>query len=236
MCDGNKSLRIDWFDGTVIEEARPSSSYLKAEENVKSKSQDKLKEPERKAIGFKRLLDISTLQTPMLNMELANRAGFWILLENELKDDFLVLMVKVFAAVYKSVDPSEDSKIVKLLRTKFETSNFIQKLTDYLKGLPNIRISQKRLNFFLWNDVESFFYSILDLCNGIFNFGNRQLDYLVGLHGLVETALDSAIGVQEEHRETIGDSFYCNINDLKSRIFKTIHQVSIHMNNNFKCI
>ncbi|OWR55250.1 NFX1-type zinc finger-containing protein 1, partial [Danaus plexippus plexippus] len=101
MAESNKSLRIDWFDGTVIEETRPNTSFR---DEISTPPPTKTQEIEKKHIGFKRLLDISYLKPPILNLELSNRPGFWLLFNSEIKDDFLVLITKVIATVYNSIE------------------------------------------------------------------------------------------------------------------------------------
>ncbi|CAH2048442.1 unnamed protein product, partial [Iphiclides podalirius] len=78
MTDANKtSLRIDWFDGTLIEDIRQnvsSSSQFEDEDSPEMQAQPQNpQEVEKKPIGFKRLMDISQLKPPILNVELSHR-------------------------------------------------------------------------------------------------------------------------------------------------------------------
>ncbi|CAH4027061.1 unnamed protein product [Pieris brassicae] len=223
MTDGNKSLRIDWFDGTVIEETRPSSSQFADEEVAIAKPQKAL-DIERKPIGFKRLLDISFMKPPSLNIELANRPGFWLLLNSELKDDYIVLIVKILAVLYKSLDRGEKSKVSFLLKTKFLESTFLEQLQDYLAKIPLVRIVEKRKNMQFWDDVESFYNNVYELFQGIFNYRDYSKGFLSLLNDLVETAELSAIGAQEEHSERIGQNYYTKISGLKEQILLSISQ------------
>ncbi|XP_052741212.1 NFX1-type zinc finger-containing protein 1 [Bicyclus anynana] len=220
MSETTKSLRIDWFDGTVIEETRPSTSQFT--EDVETPPPPKLQECEKKPIGFKRLYDISQLVPPILNLELSNRPGFWSLLDTDLKGDFIVLLVKIFGLLYKSVDPKEKSKIGFLLRTKFEKSGFLMKLRTYLSDLPRVKIVDKKMNMQLWNDVESFYFNVLNLCESIFRYGGHTKEFLEDLCKVVEMAEISASGVEDEHTETISEKFYEQIYNLKTEILKSI--------------
>ncbi|XP_047511467.1 NFX1-type zinc finger-containing protein 1-like isoform X2 [Pieris napi] len=224
MTDGNKSLRIDWFDGTVIEETRPSSSQFADEEEVAISKPQKALDIERKPIGFKRLLDISFMKPPSLNVELANRPGFWLLFSSELKDDYIVLIVKILAALYKSLERGEKTKVSYLLKTKFLESTFLAQLHDYLAKLPLVRIVEKRLNMQFWDDVESFYNNVYELFQGIFNYRDYSNEFLSLLNDLIETAESSAIGVQEEHSERIGEHYYTKILELKEQILLSISQ------------
>ncbi|XP_050350875.1 NFX1-type zinc finger-containing protein 1-like isoform X2 [Nymphalis io] len=224
MSENSKSLRIDWFDGTVIEETRPNTSQFSEEESAEPKLLPKLHDIEKKPIGFKRLNDISFLNPPLLNLELSNRPGFWLLLNVELKGDFIVLLVKIFGSIYKSLETNDKSKIVVLLRNKFEKSDFLVKLKEYLKGLPHVRIVDKRMNTKLWDDVESFYFSIIDFCKSLFLFGGHTREYLKTLYEVLETAELSAIGVQEEHMEPINESFYKKLLQLKTALQVSINE------------
>ncbi|XP_072949027.1 NFX1-type zinc finger-containing protein 1-like [Epargyreus clarus] len=220
MSESNKpSLRIDWFDGTVMEDFGQASTANFADEDVaKSEPEAKPKEIEKKPIGFKRLLDLSLLSSPLLNLEIANRPGFWLLLDGELKGDFIVLIVKVLANVYKSLQPGEKSKIVTMLRTRFEKSQFVNILKDYIIGLPKVRIVEKKMNLQLWNDIETFFFDVLELCSGIFKFGINNSGYLHDLNDLIEATEASALGVQKEHSEMISEAFFSQIRQLKYNV------------------
>ncbi|XP_047533549.1 NFX1-type zinc finger-containing protein 1-like [Vanessa atalanta] len=224
MSENSKSLRIDWFDGTVIEETRPNTSQFSEEESTEPKPLPKLQDIEKKPIGFKRLNDISFLNPPLLNLELSNRPGFWLLLNGELKGDFIVLLVKIFGSVYKSLETNDKSKIVVLLRNKFEKSDFLVKLTEYLKVLPQVKTVDKRMNTKLWDDVESFYFSVVDFCESIFLFGGHTKEYLKLLYEVLETTELSAIGVQEEHMEPINEKFYEKLLQLKTALQVSINE------------
>lgn len=223
MGDGNKaSLRIDWFDGTLIEESRSNTSAATSEfadeEQPEPIPAAKPQLIEKKPIGFKRLLDISTLQPPILNLEVSHRPGFWNLLdENELKGDFIVLIVKILANVYKTLEPGENSKIVKLLRTRFQNSNFLVNIKNYLDELPSVRIIEKRLNSQLWDDAEAFYVNILDLCEGIINFDRDNMEFMKEILDLLEITEVSAIGVREEHTERFSNDLFVKIDHLKTK-------------------
>ncbi|CAG9562096.1 unnamed protein product [Danaus chrysippus] len=219
MGESNKSLRIDWFDGSVTEETRPNTSFRNEENSIPPPT--KPQEREKKHIGFKRLLDITYLKPPILNLELSNRPGFWLLFNSEIKDDFIVLITKVIATVYNSLEPTDRTKIVNLLRNKFEKSDFLIKLKNYLHGLPSVRLVDKRMNMQFWNDVEGFYFQVYELCKAMFNFGVNSKT-LQELYDLLEVSELSALGVQEEHMEPIRENFYEQVNDLKMDISKAI--------------
>ncbi|KAF9418265.1 hypothetical protein HW555_004884 [Spodoptera exigua] len=227
MSDGNKSsLRIDWFDGTLIEEPRPNTSTTSAfddEEQPEPKPEPKPQFTEKKPIGYKRLLDISTLQPPILNLEVSHRPGFWNLLdEKELKGDFIVLIVRILANVYKTLEPNESSKIVKLLRTRFQNSNFLVNIKNYLDELPSVRIVEKRLNSLLWDDPEIFYMSVLDLCEGIINFERENLEFIKDILDLLEITEVSVFGVREEHTERFSNELFVRIDQLKTKAMKLL--------------
>lgn len=227
MSEGNKaSLRIDWFDGTLIEDARPNTSgttEFADEDQPEPKPETKSQFTEKKPIGFKRLLDISTLQPPILNLEVSHRPGFWNLLdENELKGDFIVLIVRILASVYKTLEPGENSKIVKLLRTRFQNSNFLVNIKNFLDELPSVRIIEKRLNSQLWDDAERFYMNILNLCEGIINFERDNLEFMKEILDLLEITEVSAFGVREEHTERFSNELFLRIDQLKTKAMKLL--------------
>ncbi|KAM3962671.1 NFX1-type zinc finger-containing protein 1 [Aphomia sociella] len=229
MSERNKaSLRIDWFDGTVIEDIRPNAAAAATEfadeEENQPQTCTKPMNTEKKPIGFKRLLDISSLRPPVLTLELSHRPGFWNLLDIELKGDFIVLIVKILSHVYKSLEPGEKSRIASQLRTRFEKSNFLVALKKYLAGLPSVRIVEKKINFQLWNDVELFFSDVVSLCEGIINFGGHSIEYLKEIYELLEITDESAIGVREEHTETFSSELFVKIDQIKLNISKMISE------------
>lgn len=231
MAEGGKpSLRIDWFDGTLIEDTLQNTSSntgLFADEDQPEPQQpSKPSFSENKPIGFKRLLEFSTLRPPILTLEIAHRPGFWNLLDGDLKDDFIVLIVKILATIYKSLVPGEKSKITSMLKTRFEKSNFLKVLKEYLIGLPTIRIVEKCMNMHLWNDVQLFYSEVYMLCEGIINYGSNSVEYMKNIHDLLEILETSAIGVKEEHTETFSDNFFKQIEELKCRITKLTNEVS----------
>lgn len=229
MAEGGKpSLRIDWFDGTLIEDTlqNASSSTFADEDQPEPQPPARPTFNEKKPIGFKRLLEFSTLKPPILTLEIAHRPGFWNLLDGELKDDFIVLIVKILAAIYKSLVPGEKSKITSMLKTRFEKSNFLEILKEYLLGLPSVRIAEKCMNMHLWNDVQLFYSEVYMLCEGIINYGGNSMEYLKNIYDLLEILETSAIGVKEEHTETFSNNFFEQIQELKSRITKLMNTVS----------
>ncbi|CAB3236602.1 unnamed protein product [Arctia plantaginis] len=213
------SLRIDWFDGTLIEDVRPNTSSttdFADEEQPEPKKPDKPQYTEKKPIGFKRLHDISLLQPPILNLEVAHRPGFWNLFdEKELKGDFIVLILKILASIYKSLEPGENSKLVKMLKTRFQNSNFLVYLKSYLDELPSVRISEKKLNFHLWDDAESFYVNVTNLCEGIICFDSNNEEFIKEILDLLEIVEVSAIGVCEEHTERFSEELFVKIETLK---------------------
>lgn len=230
MSDSKSSLRIDWFDGTLIEDARQATSSTQFDDEDKPETQTKLtpKDVEKKPIGFKRLMDLSYLKPPILNLEISHRPGFWHLLDIDLKGDFIVLIIKTLSNIYGSLESEDKSKIVLLLRTRFLKSVFIKNLKTYLKQLPNVRIVEKKMNMQLWDDVESFYLNIFMLCEGMFKFHIKENEVLFEILELLEITETSAVGVREEHTETIRDSFFIKINQLKNDITMKISQVIIN--------
>ncbi|KAI5646618.1 AAA domain-containing protein [Phthorimaea operculella] len=228
MSESNKpSLRIDWFDGTLIEDSRAntsSSSAFADEEEVQPAAPPKPQFTEKKPIGFKRLLEFSALKPPILTLEIAHRPGFWNLFDSELKDDFIVLIVKILANIYKSLERGEKSKIVTMLKTRFENSNFLEVLKNYLIGLPSVRVVEKRMNAHLWDDAQGFYNDVVSLCEGIFEFGGNSNEFLNNIYDLLEITETSAIGVKEEHTETFTESLFERIVELKANIMKNIKQ------------
>lgn len=222
MDEQGKPFRIDWFDGTVTENTRPITSKYFDEEGSTSKQipeqAPKTQQTEKKPIGFKRLLELSNLSQPLLNLELSNRPGFWLLFKEDLKGDFIVLLVKVMKKVYQSLDPYDTSKIVYLVKNEFEKSNFLSKLKEYLIDIPKERTVNKPRNAYLWDDVEDFFFSVIDLCTAIVNLGNISNEYLNKIYDTLEVAETSAIAVQEEQMEPIKPKFYEELHELKMKL------------------
>ena len=233
MDEQGKSFRIDWFDGTVTENTRSTTSNYLDEEGTTSKqiskqSPQSSQQIEKKAIGFKRLLDLSNLSQPILNLELSNRPGFWLLFKDDLKGDFIVLLVKIIKTVYQSLDVYDTSKIVYLLKDEFEKSDFLCKLKEYLIDIPKVRTVNKPRNAYLWDDVESFYFSVLNLCAAIVKLGNNSNEYLKKLYDILEVAETSAIAVQEEHMEPIKPKFYEEVYELKMKLEQSSRFVSIN--------
>ncbi|KAJ0176799.1 hypothetical protein K1T71_007978 [Dendrolimus kikuchii] len=221
MSENKSSLRIDWFDGTLIEDTRSNiegtSSQFADEDQLQTQEAPKPQHNEKKPIGFKRLLDLSLLKPPILNLEISHRPGFWNLLDVELKGDFIVLIVKILANIYKSLEPGEKSKIVGLLKSRFKNSNFLVNLKTYIRELPSVRIVEKRMNFYLWEDIQSFYVHILNLCEGIIDFGGNNEEFLKEIYDLLEITQASVIGVMEEHSERFSDDLFIKIEELKNR-------------------
>ncbi|KAI8434631.1 hypothetical protein MSG28_003164 [Choristoneura fumiferana] len=99
MANSSKpSLRIDWFDGTLIEESSHNSgqntSKFADEEQPETEVLPQPQQFQKKPIGYKKLLDISMLQPPTLTLEISHKNSFWYLMDSELKGDFIVLIVK----------------------------------------------------------------------------------------------------------------------------------------------
>ncbi|XP_013183232.1 NFX1-type zinc finger-containing protein 1 [Amyelois transitella] len=226
------SLRIDWFDGTLIEDTRPNTDINPfADEELQPDPQptQRPQTTEKKPIGFKRLQDISTMKPPALTLEVSHRPGFWNLLDIELKGDFIVLIVKVLANIYKSLEPNEQSRIASQLKTRLEKSIFINSLKEYVAGLPAVRLSEKKSNFQLWNDVELFFSDLIALCEGIVNFGSHSIDFMKEIYELLEISDTSAVGVIEKHKETISSDIFSRIDEAKLTLSKIISENSIEL-------
>ncbi|CAG9786568.1 unnamed protein product [Diatraea saccharalis] len=222
MTDRNKpSLRIDWFDGTLIEDNNPNIASISEFDNEEEDGQQSERKPnyvERKPIGFKRLLDISSLEGPILILEVSHRPGFWMLLDSQLKGDFIVIIVKVLANIYNSVQPGEKSRITNLLKTQFERSNFLNTMKEFLINLPSVRVVEKKMNSKLWDDAEAFFSNVVYLCEGIVNYDTNNIELLIKICELLDVTETSAIGVKEEHTETFNDKLFIRIHNLHNKI------------------
>lgn len=233
MNEGNKSsLRIDWFDGTLIEDSRSNnavtaSAFDDEEPPEAAPPPPKTQYSEKKPIGFKRLLDISLLQPPLLTLEVAHRPGFWNLLDTELKGDFIVLIVKVLSQIYKSLEPCEKSRIATQLKTKFEKSLFLNTLREFLIDLPQVRIVEKRMNSQLWDDVKTFYNNVVSLCEGIVDYGENSPEFLRQIYDLLEITETSAVGVREEHTETFSNDLFIRIHQLQSKILNLTSEVCL---------
>ncbi|KPJ16525.1 NFX1-type zinc finger-containing protein 1 [Papilio machaon] len=227
MSDSKSSLRIDWFDGTLIEDTRQNAtSSSQFDDEDKPETQTKLtpKDVEKKPIGFKRLFDLSHLKPSILTLEISHRPGFWHLLDIDLKGDFIVLIIKILSTIYSSLEDEEKSKIVTLLRTRFLKSVFIINLKTYLGQLPNVRIVEKKMNMQLWDDIETFYLNMFVLCEGMSKFHSKENDVLFEVLELLEITETSAVGVREEHMETIRDSFFTQIDQKDKDIIMKINQ------------
>lgn len=230
MNDPNKSsLRIDWFDGSLIEDTRQNisnTSRFDDEDSPETHSQSqKPREVEKKPIGFKRLMDISLLKPPILNVEVSHRPGFWHLFDTELKGDFIVLIIKILSDVYNSLESEERSKITMLLETRFVKSNFLNRLKNYLNDLPSLRIVEKRMNMQLWDDIETFYFDVLELCKGMVKFHQKDVNIMLEIMDLLDSAEVSALGVIEEHKESIKNNFFDELKQLIKDILEIIDQV-----------
>ncbi|KAL4705941.1 hypothetical protein ACJJTC_017523 [Scirpophaga incertulas] len=231
----NPSLRIDWFDGTLMENSRPhtgTSSSDFVETPVESPAPLKPQYTEKKPIGFKRLLDISMLKNSILILEISHRPGFWMLLDADLKGDFIVLIVKILSNIYSSLEPDENSKIGNMLRDKFQKSIFLTTLKQYLTNLPNVRIVEKRLNSQLWDDAETFYYHVISLFEGIIKFNPNDLNIITFISDMIETLELSVIGVKENHSERFGDDLFSKIQELKTNILNNATQTQYNIKSN----
>lgn len=207
-----RSTRIDWFDGTIVEDTRAGSDFADEEQPGETAS----KYTEKKPIGFKRLLDMSLLKPPVLTLEISHRPGFWNLFDqDDLKGDIIVLIMRILANVYKEIEQNDKSKIAILLKTRVLKSSFLEKLKKYLIDMPSARIVDKKLNIQLWDDVEGFYFLVLELCKGINRFGGNSTDYNDVLHDLLEALEVSALGVRDEHSERFSSELFEKINSLK---------------------
>ncbi|XP_063384335.1 NFX1-type zinc finger-containing protein 1-like [Cydia fagiglandana] len=231
MSDASKpSLRIDWFDGTLIEETRSNTgrnaSEFADEEQPATQTTAEVPQFQKKPIGYKKLLDISMLKPPALTLEISHKNSFWYLMDSELKGDFIVLIVKILANVYKSLEPGEKSMIITVLKSKFLKSNFLNTLKEYLSGLPAVRVVEKRINSQLWDDAESFYFNVLAICAGIYNFSGKNREYLSEAQSLLEVLEISALGVKEEHTERFRDELFIEIEDLKTKLLNSLKKES----------
>lgn len=147
-------------------------------------------------------------------------------MDSDLKGDFIVLIVKILANVYKSLDLGEKHMIVSVLKSKFVKSNFLKTLKDYMNELPAVRIVEKRMNSQLWDDAESFYFNVLTICEGIYNFSGKNKEQLDEVHSLLETLKFSAEGVIAEHRERFRDDLFYGIEDLEKKLQNFKNMVS----------
>ncbi|KOB69567.1 putative NFX1-type zinc finger-containing protein 1 [Operophtera brumata] len=208
-----RSTRIDWFDGTIVEDTRAGTDFADEDQPGADTAS---KYTEKKPIGFKRLLDMSLLKPPVLTLEISHRPGFWNLFEqDDLKGDVIVLLMRILANVYKEIEPNDKSKIATLLKTRVLKSSFLDKLKKYLVDLPSVRVVEKKMNAQLWDDVEGFYILVLELCKGINRFGGNSTEYNDVLHELLEALEVSALGVREEHSERFSSDLFDGINSLK---------------------
>lgn len=221
-------LRIDWFDGTVVEDTRPA--IFEAEEDTSQQdielaSQNKPRYTERKLMGFKRLLDISQQETTSILLQLSERSSFWDLLDSELKNDYIVLVTKIICKLYTFLLSGQKSiMLTKLLNTKFIPSNFLKTLSEYMLNLPSTRIVEKRLNMMFWNDVESFCMNVLGICEGICTLHLSEVEKIGCLLGTLQTTVD---GLIEEHSERFSETLFCKIADITQMYQRVCDKVSL---------
>lgn len=233
---GNPSLRIDWFDGSVIEDAKPSGSATYFDEDQVPDANEKSTQAEKKPIGFKKLLDISLMEPDKMTLEVSYRPGFWTLFDqSDLKGDFIVLIVKILDSILKTIKFDEgNSKMRKQLETRFLHSNFLDKLTVFLSTLPKVKIVEKRLNIHLWNDVEAFFFGVVSLCEGLTHFCAKENTYIkMKIDELLKVLVINALGVSEKHFEKISEELFEMILKLENEIDASMTLVCIKWENQF---
>lgn len=208
------SLRIDWFDGTVIEEPRLASSVTNFDDEPISEPVPHPQTTERKLMGFKRLLDLSQQDATSLTLQLSGRSSFWDLIQTELKNDYVVLAVKIIAKLYFYLQSGQKSPMLsKLLQTKFIPSNFLDTLYNYILNLPSTRIVEKRMNMSFWEDPESFFRNLLIIYEGIVSMNES-----IKTTAVLEILEVSIKGVMTEHMETFSDELFQRIYNLNGKI------------------
>ncbi|CAH2980996.1 unnamed protein product [Chilo suppressalis] len=232
MCDGNKSsLRIDWFDGTLVAASSSNSNVITAsnfddEDQPQQQTQVKPQYVEKKPIGFNRLQQISLLKGFALTLEVAHRPGFWMLLDMELKGDFIVLIVDVLTNIYNSLEPYEKSRISTLLKTKFEKSMFLKTLNNYLTNLPFIRVVEKRMNTHFWDNPEVFYSNVILLFETMVNYDQKNIELLIEINDLLSITESSIVGVKEEHTERFSDELFVRIHKLQCKLGNLINKIT----------
>ncbi|XP_038209976.1 NFX1-type zinc finger-containing protein 1-like isoform X2 [Zerene cesonia] len=78
------------------------------------------------------------------------------------------------------------------------------------------------MNMQFWDDVELVYNNVYEMCEGLYNQEGQSNEFLRELYDLLNTAEESAIGVQEEHSERINQSLYTKLQKLKEVIVQSI--------------
>lgn len=217
MSANSSSLRIDWFDGSLVPELQ--STYIVEttaliDEELRKQELRRTQIGEKETIGFKRLLDLSFLRPPSLTLELLYKPGFWNLLDVEVKEDYIVLMVKILANVYPTLEPGETSTITRLLQTRFRNSKFWLDLKAYINNLPNVKTVDKKTNCRLWDDIESFYFNVLSICEGIINYEIPDTRHQKDLLDFLTVTKQSATGVMIRHTETFSQELFLKFEEM----------------------
>lgn len=225
MADKHKTtLRIDWFDGTIIEDTTPTEAPSAFEDEDKESSTSKPHYTEKKLMGFKRLNELSHQEVSNLTLQLSGRSSFWDLLDSELKPDYIVLITKILAKLLKSLQSGQKSvMLANLLKTRFLTSNFLDVLIDYLISLPSVRIVEKRMNMQFWDDVETFYRNVLEVCEGICALSPGKA--AESASNLLEAVRISVMGVMEEHEEQFSEELFQIMDRLEETIREDVCKV-----------
>lgn len=185
---GNPSVKIDWFDGTLVEcstsKIEPGPSLARQSENINSKNNSHC--TERKIMGFMKLQELSNLDHNSLVLQLSGRTSFWDLLNTELKDDLIVLVVKILAKLYQYLELNPTSPALDyVLKTKFLKSEFFNStLGKYLARVPDTKMADKRFNMQFWNDLESFYNNVVTIGSGFYSKNHAMWPEALGLISL----------------------------------------------------
>lgn len=215
------SHRIDWFDGTVIEEPRQLSPEASTDATIEPQTQY----TERKLMGFKRLLDLSVQDACTICLELLSRTSFWELLQTELKGDYIVIITRIIAKLCIFLQSGFATLLIRnLLKHKFLPSRFIETLHNYLLSLSTTRIANKRLNMLFWNDLESFYSNVLEICKGICFHIPEEAEKV---EPLLKATSDSVHGVMVEHRETFTQELFNAITNAENILTIEVRKVDI---------
>lgn len=215
-------LRIDWFDGSVVEGPVSTTSSQGFILSDIPDSWDEIPvadvQPPKNLMGFKDLLYLSQQEPSNIILKLSCPTTFWNLLDSDMKDDYCVLLIKIFGRLFLSLKTEDNSFVLRqLLKEKFLPSQFIYKLNNYLCSVVNVKESEKDNNKLFWIDTGSVYGNVLDICCGMC-FDKESSEKALDLIEACNLSINDAIN---DHGEDIQYLLH-ELNEARHTIYEVI--------------
>lgn len=202
------------YGGSYINDEKQEDDYPNNQNKMKIK-----RERFNESLGFKRLLDISTMDPDKVILILLKESVLFDKLTKEkLTGDKIILILRIVKNVCSTAYTSNVGLILSMLCHQ----EFVDQLKDYVSQINQQNFNDKQTNKYLWSDVNQFWNNLAIFCETLFRLKpNEACSVLPKL--LIASVMTISM-FYVFHKEEIKEDVRKRFEDLQMKLILSIQE------------